>query len=123
MPTMPTFTGERKSSNTCLNQIAFGGASGAGAAGSSVGAAHAAGTQVTATTTAGTLMIARPTRRTALIRNMDASNNVYVGPATVTTGNGTLIQPLESLPVTWTGLWQVITSSGTAVVSVLDEYD
>lgn len=87
------------------------------------GAANVASSQVAASTTAGTLVIARPTRRSCLVRNLDTSISVYIGPATVTAGNGMLLKPGESVPITAVTLWQVIAASGTPTVAVLDEYD
>jgi hypothetical protein len=124
MATTPTFTGERNNSNTCLNEIAFG--SGINITGtisaSAGGAAHAATSQVTTSTTAGTLAIARATRVSCLVRNLDASITVYVGKATVTSGNGTPLKAGESFAFTTQELVQVIAASGTPVVSVFDEY-
>jgi len=87
------------------------------------GAANIASSQVTTSTSAATLAIARATRRSILIRNMDAAISVYVGPATVTTGNGMLLKAGESCPFTCVGLIQVIAASGTPVVAIADEYD
>lgn len=89
----------------------------------SQGAANVSVSQVTASTSAATLAIARATRRGLLIRNTDAAITVYIGPATVTSGNGFPILAGESLPVTWVGLWQVIAASGSPVVAIADEYD
>ena len=90
---------------------------------SATGAAHQANSQVSATTTAGTLIVARPTRRSCLIRNTDASITVYIGAATVTTGNGMPLKAGESTVVTAITLLQVIAASGSPVVAVFDEYD
>lgn len=87
------------------------------------GAANSPTSQVTASTSAATLVAARATRRGLLIRNTDAAINVYVGPATVTSSNGMLLKPGESVPVTGVGLWQVIADSGAPVIAILDEYD
>ncbi len=87
------------------------------------GAANLATGQVTTSTGAATLVIARPTRRSVLVRNLDASINVYVGPATVSSANGMLLKPGESCPFTFTGLIQVIAASGAPVVGFADEYD
>lgn len=91
-----------------------------------VGAAHAASSHVTASTSASTLAIARATRRSCLFRNLDASINVWIGPATVTSGtggNGMILKPGESIPVTAITLWQVIAESGSPIIAVTDEYD
>jgi hypothetical protein len=78
---------------------------------------------ITASTTAATLVIARATRRSVTIRNTDQAINVWVGPATVTSGNGWLLLPFESYTPTWTGLIQVIAASGSPIVVAWDEYD
>lgn len=87
------------------------------------GAANLASSQVTSTAAAATLVIARPTRRSVLIRNLDTANSVWVGPATVTTGNGMQIKAGESCPFTWVGLIQVIDNGSHAAVGIADEYD
>lgn len=88
-----------------------------------VGAANLSQTQVTSTAAATTLVVARPTRRSVLLRNLDTANSVWIGPATVTTGNGMLLKAGESLPYTWVGLLQVIDNGSHAIVSIADEYD
>lgn len=114
----------------CLRLLvkAFFGTNGDSTSGGSIpitqsGAANLATSQVTSTGTAATLVNARPTRRSVLIRNTDAANSVWVGPATVTTGNGFLIKAGESVPFTWTGLLQIIDNGSHAVVAIADEYD
>jgi hypothetical protein len=84
--------------------------------------ANVAVSQVTATTTAGTLAGARATRRSLVIKNTDAAITVYVGPATVTSGNGMPVKAGESLAVSWVGLVQVISASGSPVIALWDEY-
>ena len=87
------------------------------------GAQHVANSQVATSTTAGTLVVARPTRTSCLVRNLDASITVYIGKATVTSGNGMPIKAGESVVITGQGLWQVIAASGTPTVAVIDEYN
>lgn len=87
------------------------------------GAANLAISNGTASTSAATLVVARPTRRSMLIRNLDPTITVYVGPATVTAANGFPILAGENLPFTWVGLFQIIAASGTPAYSVADEYD
>ena len=94
-----------------------------GTATSSIGAAHVAAAQITTSTTAGTLIIARATRRSCLVRNTDAAISIYLGPATVTSGNGMVLKAGESTVITAVTLWQVIAASGSPVIAVLDEYD
>jgi hypothetical protein len=86
------------------------------------GPANVAVSQVTATTTAATLAGARATRCSLVIKNTDAAITVYVGPATVTSGNGMPVKAGESLAVSWVGLVQVISASGSPVVAIWDEY-
>lgn len=90
---------------------------------SSAGATTGATSQVTTSTTAATLAIARPTRRSLLIKNIDATITVYIGPATVTALNGMPLKAGESVVVSAVNLWQVISASGAPVVAVLDEWD
>lgn len=87
------------------------------------GAAHAATSQVATSTVAATLAIARPTRVGLLVRNLDTSISVYIGPATVTSGNGMLLKAGESVVVTAVTLWQVIAASSTPNVAICDEYN
>ena len=94
-----------------------------GAAGGGAGAANLATSQVTASGTAGTVAIARPTRRQVTIKNTDAAITVYIGPATVTSGNGMPLKAGESITVRSVVLVQVIAASGSPVVAVMDEYD
>jgi hypothetical protein len=95
----------------------------AGVSVSQAGSAHQATGQVATSGTAGTLVIARATRRNVLVRNLDATNSIYVGPATVTTANGMLLKPGESFTMSFVGLIQVIASAGTPTVAYVDEYD
>lgn len=87
------------------------------------GSAHVATSQVATSGTAGTLAIARATRVGLLVRNLDTSISVYIGPATVTSGNGMLLKAGESVVVTAVTLWQVIAASGTPTVAIVDEYN
>lgn len=89
---------------------------------SPTGAANLATGQVTAGA-AGTLVIARATRRQVTIKNTDAAITVYIGPATVTSGNGMPLKAGESITVRWVGLVQVLAASGSPVVAYMDEYD
>lgn len=87
------------------------------------GAANLNIVRQTSTASAATLLVARATRRSAVIRNLDAANSVWVGPATVTTANGFEIKAGESVPITWVGLLQIIDNGSHAAVAVADEYD
>lgn len=70
--------------------------------------------QVTPTATAATLAAARDTRKSILVYN--ATNlSVFVGPTTVTTGNGFLVPAGASLEVTTTALLQLIVASITGL--------
>lgn len=87
------------------------------------GAANVSVLRATASTSAATLAIARATRTGILIRNLDTAITIYVGPATVTSGNGFPILPGESCPFSWVGLIQVIAASGTPAYAAFDEYN
>lgn len=80
--------------------------------------------QVTPTTTAATLVAARDTRKQVVFVNR-SNVNVWIGPATVTTTNGFILEAGYSDVWTYQGLLQVIIASGTAtgVVYCRDEYD
>lgn len=78
--------------------------------------------QVAPTGTAGTLLAARDTRKAVTFVNQ-GSVNVYIGPATVTTSNGFLLQPGASITVDTQVLLQAITSSGTGSVHYIETYD
>ena len=88
------------------------------------GAANIAVAQATSTASAATLVAARATRRRVQITNTDSTYPVYVGPATVSAGNGYYIKALQTIALTWIGLIQII-DDGThhCVVTVADEYD
>jgi hypothetical protein len=58
-----------------------------------------------------------------IIRNIDATNSVYIGDDEVSTTNGFLIKAGESFPVSWlgtdaAGLW-VLAVAGTPIVCIL----
>lgn len=91
--------------------------------GTAKGAANSSVLRATASTSAATLAVARATRSGILIRNLDAAITIYVGPATVTSGNGFPILPGESCPFSWVGLIQVIAASGTPAYASWDEYN
>jgi len=79
--------------------------------------------QVAATNVAATLVAARTLRRSVTIRNLDITNSGYIGIAVVATSNGMLVGPRESISTDFTGLIQVIMSSGTANFAYLETYD
>lgn len=87
------------------------------------GAANTANGQVTASTTAATLKAANATRRSISIVNTDTAITVYVGIATVTTGNGFPLKAGQSISIDNIGLIQVIAASGSPVVAYLETYD
>lgn len=80
--------------------------------------------QATVTTTAATLVAARDTRKRLVIRN-NSNQDVWIGPATVTTANGFRVYPGESLTLYTTALVQAIIASGTmtGTVETIEEYD
>lgn len=88
-----------------------------------VGATNLTVTQVTVTGIAATLVADRATRRSVLFRNTHTTASCWIGPSTVTAGNGFLLKAGESIPFTWTGLFEVIDDGVThPVVHVADEY-
>lgn len=76
--------------------------------------------QVTAGS-AGTLVAANAARSKLTVRNMDTSISVYIGEATVTTGNGFLLKAGESMIIESPELIQVLAASGSPVVCYIDE--
>lgn len=87
------------------------------------GAASIASAQAAASTSAATLVASRATRRSVTIKNIDPAITVYVGPATVTSGNGMQLKAGESISIDWVGLVQVIAASGTPTVAYMETYD
>ncbi len=87
------------------------------------GGAFMANGQVTATNVAATLVAARATRRSVTIRNLDGANIGYIGLPVITSSNGMLFLPQDSMSVDYVGLIQVIMSSGTANFAYLETYD
>lgn len=96
---------------------------GAGSGTVSLAPANQAAGQVTAGAAAATLVIARATRSSVLIRNTDAANSVYIGPATVTALNGMVLRAGESVAIDTQGLIQVIAPAGAPVVAFYDTYN
>lgn len=87
-----------------------------------IGSTAIATGQAAPTGTAGTLVAARDTRNRLVLTNF-GTQDVFVGPATVTTSNGHKIPPGASLTLYTTALVQGITSSGTGAVHYIEEYD
>jgi hypothetical protein len=78
--------------------------------------------QVATSTTAATLVAARAGRRSVVIRNMDATIVVYVGPATVTAANGYALAGGGSVTLETSALIQVIAASGTPSVCYAETF-
>ena len=97
-------------------------ATAAGQALALAGATSIASGQVTAGAAA-TLAAARATRRCVTILNTDALLSVYIGPATVTSGNGMLLRAGVQVRIETTALIQVLAASGSPVVTYMEEYD
>lgn len=74
--------------------------------------------QVTPTASAATLLAARETRKNVVFYN-GTNAIVYVGPATVTTGNGFAMPPGSGLTLTTTVLLQNIVASVTGLTGVV----
>lgn len=87
------------------------------------GAANLATGQVASSTTAGTLVAARATRRSVTVTNSDSTINIYIGPATVTAGNGFLLKPGQSVNIDTTALIQHIAASGAPTTSFVETFD
>lgn len=87
------------------------------------GAVRIVTAQVATSTTAATLIGINARRRMVIIRNLDSTISVYVGPATVTSSNGMLIKAGESVNVETVALIQVISASGTPTVATLEITD
>lgn len=87
------------------------------------GTAFATG-QVTPTTTAATLLAARETRKSVMFYN-NGQATVFIGPATVTTGNGFPLLPGMAATFNTTALLQCIIATGTATsyVAYAESYD
>lgn len=89
---------------------------------SQVGAGNMANAQMSVGNTATQIVAARATRRSVTIKNQ-GDVAVFVGVATVTTGNGIELQPQQSVALEFTGIIQGITASGSADVGVIEVYD
>lgn len=81
--------------------------------------------QVVVTTIAATLVAARETRKRVVLFN-DSNQDIYVGPATVTTANGFRVPAGYSLTLYTTALTQAIIGTGLTMagsVDYIEEYD
>lgn len=80
--------------------------------------------QVTVDTTSGgvTVASARDTRKTILIRN-GGTVAMYVGTGSVTTSNGFLVNPGDSLMLSTTAAVKAITGSSSVTAYYIEEYD
>lgn len=87
------------------------------------GAANIATGQVALSTSPATLAAARATRRSVLIKNIDPSITIYIGPATVSSSNGLPLKAGESVSVDWVGLVQAVSASGTPTAAYVETYD
>jgi hypothetical protein len=76
--------------------------------------------QVATSTVAATAAVGRITRRYVYFRNLDATNSIWVGPATVTSANGALLKPGESRYFYGQILYQAIAGAGTPSLEVED---
>jgi len=86
------------------------------------GAANFATGQASITGSAGQIVAARATRRAVAIKNADAANILYVGGASVTTGNGHRIDPKETLTLPVIGAVYGI-GSGSLTATYVEIYD
>lgn len=65
---------------------------------------------------------ANATRRAILIKNADATNILYVGSASVTTGTGTRVDPKEAIVIPIVGAIYGI-GSGSLTATYIEVYD
>jgi hypothetical protein len=89
---------------------------------SEIGVTSVATGQIAPTNSAATLLAGRETRRSVVFVNQ-GSVDVYIGPATVTTGNGFKLVVGASIAVPTTALLQAITASGTGSVHYIEVYE
>ncbi len=90
-----------------------------------IGSSAIATGQVVVTTTAATLVAARDTRKRLVLMN-NSNQDIYIGPATVTTANGLGVAVGYSCVLYTTALVQAILAAGltmTGDVDYLEEYD
>ena len=78
--------------------------------------------QVAPTNSAATLLAARDTRQRVIFLN-SGTVTVYIGIATVTTGNGFRLAPGASVTLYTQVLIQAITASGTGSIDYIEEFD
>ncbi len=91
------------------------------------GAASLASGQIIVGNISTTIAGARATRRSATIRNQDATNTGFIGPAPIGTGNGLLLYPGDSVSVDFVGVIAGIslnaTNAGNVTFGYLETYD
>lgn len=87
------------------------------AGGTTLAAAH-----VTTSTGAATLVAARTGRRSVVIQNIDATDTVWIGPATVSASNGLRLKPGESVTLDTAALLQAIAGANTPAVAYVEIY-
>jgi len=73
--------------------------------------------------TATLVLAANATRRSAIVSNMSATINIFVGPSTVTAANGQIIPPGSSLTIPITAAIYAISASSTPSVSVAEAFN
>lgn len=61
-------------------------------------------------------------RRRLIVRNNDSTNPIYIAPVTATTSHF-LVKAGESIEIHYRGAVRAISTGGTVVVSVWEEYD
>lgn len=86
------------------------------------GAANLASTRPTGDTTSVLVLAARPTRRSALVLNVGGVR-AYLGPTPALVASGNKLDPGESRVYTFVGQLDAISSAGTWLLDVVDEYD
>lgn len=74
-------------------------------------------------TTAEVIAVVDQLRHSSLIKNLDASITVYVGPAGVTSSNGMPLSSGQSVTIHSTGPIYAIAASGTPTIAILHEVE
>ncbi|HZT60996.1 MAG TPA: hypothetical protein VFA21_20495 [Pyrinomonadaceae bacterium] len=87
------------------------------------GAPNIATGQATAGAASGALVAARATRRSVCVLNLDANNAAWVGPGTVTSGNGFKLAAGKALTFNTTAAINCIRDSADVLLCFVEEYD
>lgn len=109
-----------KTTDEIMNRL-FDGATGLLKIGS---AAHLANGQAIAGVESGALVAARASRRSVVIRNLHATDTVYVGAGTVSAANGFPLKAGESIPIdSVVAINGIRSGSADITIAYLESYD